>query len=87
MHSSKTKTNIKILKIFGETLGLEHIEIKRCRQPTYRQVLLCLLANMEQMQLSQTGRKSKVINEGIDKVIEGFALKSTHSIKYKIKIL
>ena len=47
--------------MLGETTGLEHIEIKGCRLPTYKQDLKCLLANIKQMRLSQKGIKNKGI--------------------------
>ena len=69
---------------------IKTIEIKCCRIPIYRQVLICLLAKAN---ADVSNRKTKLMNRAIEQVAEkvvshltkgGVALKSTRSI-YEIK--
>ena len=50
----KIKHKPDTLKILGGTPGLEDVEIKDSKLLTYKQVLICLLANIKKIQ-SQSG--------------------------------
>ena len=91
--SLKRKTRNKvILNILGETPGEKHLEIKGSRLPTHKQVLLCLLANINQMRIVPN---KPVVNDAIKKVIEqityhynkGVPLVKPRAIEYRIQQL
>ena len=71
MSSKNIKRKPYCLKILGKTAGPEHIEIKGCRLPTHKQVLMCLLANIKQMRLSQSSCvKPKVMSDATKEVVK-----------------
>ena len=58
----------------GKSAGLEHFEIKGCRLPTHKQVLMCLLANIKQMRLSQSsGVKPKVMSDATKEIVDHYS--------------
>ena len=60
--------NKNTLNILGETPGKDHLKIKGSKLPTYKQVLMCLLANIKQMTLLGFNNKN-IKSEAIKKVM------------------
>ena len=84
------------LNILGETPGIDHFKIKGCKLTTYKQVLMCLLANINQMQLlgsSGVNIKSEAIKKVVDREVvavygkAGVTIISPNLIKYGISKL
>lgn len=47
--------------ILGESISPEHLQIAGCKLPSSHQVLLCLLAHMQEFDLSPTEAAKKVV--------------------------
>ena len=57
MKSNKLRGSDVILKVLGVSPGFEHRTITGSRFPTYKQVLLCFLANKEKLRIEDVGLK------------------------------
>ena len=55
-----TRNSDKRSLIFDEAPGVDHLEITGCRLPTYKQVLLCYISNLEKARAEDTSKKCKL---------------------------
>ena len=53
-----TRNSDKRSLIFDEAPGVDHLEITGCRLPTYKQVLLCYISNLEKARAEDTSKNA-----------------------------
>ena len=68
MTSSKLRSTDNCLKILEKSHGIEHLNITGSRLPTYEQVLMCYMSNMEKYRAEDVSKNSKLTRE-VSKVV------------------
>ena len=93
MNNRKSRTNDFDIQLLGESPGYHHSKISGSKLPTYKQVLLCYLANMNTLNLKMTGKREKIkvcaMKIVIEEVVQhykkaGIPIKSNSNIRYNI---